>query len=502
MSSKELLERLFAEHDEITARWLDYELDVAKVIAFPAMSDGRQPLTAAFLRAKKIADALRPSSATAKVSEQQVTEYLDAVGNYAVAFEVAEKDARRLRDSRFTEEERKRLERAQHMLKVAVDESATPAERQTAYRRVREELDGLIDLSDAAVENLEKKVALQLGPAAASALGTASADRSTPAGGCAPPAAPPGPLVAPPRTLPQRLRPGSAPAHRALMRVGLIGAGGIAASHLDAWQAVGANCLIASRTRPAALAERFRVPIVDDVDELIDRVDVVGILAPTPTHPDLALRAIARGRHVVCEKPLAVSAPEAQRIADAAEAAGVRLFPAHVVRYFDAYRRMQQDIVTGALGRIRSLRLSRSGTAPTSPWFFDESAGGGLIRDLLIHDIDQALWLAGPVATVSAQQDPPSVDGRLAPPVTATLRLTHVDGAVTRIDGGWLGEGTPFRTTIEAAGAAGVRRHDSAAGSADPPGRTTCHRWLARDQPIARRSRISPTRSAPAFRLA
>ena len=164
VSSKELLERLFAEHDEITARWLDYELDVAKVIAFPAMSDGRQPLTAAFLRAKKTADALRPSSANAKLSEREVSEYLDAVGNYAVAFEVAEKDARRLRDSGFTDVERKRLERAQHMLKVAIDESATAAERQSAYRRVREELNGLIDLSDAAVENLEKKVALQLEP--------------------------------------------------------------------------------------------------------------------------------------------------------------------------------------------------------------------------------------------------------------------------------------------------------------------------------------------------
>src|SRR5690606_5776688 len=132
LSSKELLERLFAEHDEITARWLDYELDVAKLIAFPAMSDGRQPLTAAFLRAKKTADALRPASADSKISEQQITEYLDAVGNYAVAFEIAEKDARRLRDSTFTEAERKKLDRAQKLLKVAVDESATHAESTAA----------------------------------------------------------------------------------------------------------------------------------------------------------------------------------------------------------------------------------------------------------------------------------------------------------------------------------------------------------------------------------
>ena len=162
LSSKELLERLFTEHDEITARWLDYELDVAKLIAYPAMSDGRQPLTAAFLRAKKTADNLRPSSASAKVSEQQVAEYLDAVGNAAVAFEVAEKDAKRLRNSTFTEAERKKLDRAQKLLKVAVDDSATQAERNVAYKRVREELDGLIVLSDSAVEVLEKQVAREI----------------------------------------------------------------------------------------------------------------------------------------------------------------------------------------------------------------------------------------------------------------------------------------------------------------------------------------------------
>jgi len=162
VAPNDLLVRLFAEHDEITARWLDYELDVSKLIAFPAMSDGRQPLTAAFLRAKRTADALRPTSAEAKVTEQQVAEYLDAVGAYAVAFEVAEKDARRLRDSTFTETERKRLDRAQKLLTVAVDESATQAERNLAYKRVREELDGLILLSDEAVEVLEKKVAREL----------------------------------------------------------------------------------------------------------------------------------------------------------------------------------------------------------------------------------------------------------------------------------------------------------------------------------------------------
>jgi hypothetical protein len=167
-STRQLLERLFAEHDEVTARWLDYELDVAKLIAFPAMSDGRQPLTAAFLRAKKIADALRPASADAKLSEAEIAEYVDAVGDYAVAFDIAERDARRLRDANFSEVERKRLDRARHLLTVALDDAATQAERNLAYKRVREELDGLILLSDEAVDVLEQKVAGQLGPARAS----------------------------------------------------------------------------------------------------------------------------------------------------------------------------------------------------------------------------------------------------------------------------------------------------------------------------------------------
>ncbi|GAA5144662.1 hypothetical protein GCM10025768_00720 [Microbacterium pseudoresistens] len=179
-SDRELVARLMKEHDEITAKWLDYELDVAKLIAFPAMSDGRQPLTAAFLRAKKTADALRPASADGPFDDKQVAEYLDAVGNYAVAFDVAEKDARRLRDSTFSPAERERLKRAQHMLSVAVDGSATSAERQTAYKRVRKELDGLISLSDEAVVNLEKKVALQLEPGVQTTPAAPSAETASP----------------------------------------------------------------------------------------------------------------------------------------------------------------------------------------------------------------------------------------------------------------------------------------------------------------------------------
>ena len=160
------LEKLFSAHDAVTARWLEYELDVAKLIAYPTISDGRQPLTAAFLRAKKHADRLRPSSPKAHLTDQELADYANAVTDYEVAFDVAEREARRLKDAEFTETERKRLHTAQQLLAVATDEASTPAERQVAYKRVREELEGLIAVSDVAIVVLEKKVALPIAPAA------------------------------------------------------------------------------------------------------------------------------------------------------------------------------------------------------------------------------------------------------------------------------------------------------------------------------------------------
>lgn len=207
------LQRVLAAHDDVTRRWLEYELDVAKLIAFPAMSDGRQPLTAAFLRAKKVADGLRPASAKARLSKDEFAEYRAAVTDYEVAFDVAERDARRLKDSSFTEAERKRLDTAQQLLTVAVDQAATPAERQLAYRRVRDELDGLISISDDAIEVLKEKVALELpvGTSADTANPTPSADvaptpwpvpsRTTNARTNPPRATPPRPSTAPGRII-------------------------------------------------------------------------------------------------------------------------------------------------------------------------------------------------------------------------------------------------------------------------------------------------------------
>ncbi|WP_406247566.1 Gfo/Idh/MocA family protein [Microbacterium sp. M] len=250
-----------------------------------------------------------------------------------------------------------------------------------------------------------------------------------------------------------------------VLRVGLIGAGGISRVHADAWRALGAEGIVTSLAGAEAIAAEFGMAVAPDVPTLLSQVDVVDIVTPSGTHPAFALAAIEAGVHVVCEKPLAPTAAEAQRIVDAAAAAGVRIFPAHVVRYFSEYARIKEQIDAGAIGEVATQRFFRMGSAPSTPWFFQESAGGGVIRDLMIHDIDQALWFAGPAVSVYSVQNPPTVDDVVPRPVTAQVVLTHASGAISHLQATWVAPGLPFRTSVEVSGSLGRLAYRSAEDS-------------------------------------
>ena len=155
--------RLMAKHAETDQRWLDYEVDVAKLLDFPLMTDMRDPLTAAFHRARGRADLLRPEDVDDVVGDRDAQlEYRDAVHDYATAFDVAEAEAVRRRRSDFSSDDRERLERALALLRVASDGAATSQERRNAYGRAQRELDGLIVLPAVTRLALERKVAGEL----------------------------------------------------------------------------------------------------------------------------------------------------------------------------------------------------------------------------------------------------------------------------------------------------------------------------------------------------
>ncbi|OMH23171.1 hypothetical protein BKD30_14115 [Tersicoccus phoenicis] len=154
--------QLIADHDAVNGRWLTYELDVARLIDFPMMTDVREPLTVDFIRAKRTADGLRPRSPEALLADDGVAEYRDAVRRFEVAFDLAEREALRVRDGHYTEADQRRLAHARQLLRVAVDPGATANERQVAYTRVHRELEGVIVLPVEAVAGLERRVVLGL----------------------------------------------------------------------------------------------------------------------------------------------------------------------------------------------------------------------------------------------------------------------------------------------------------------------------------------------------
>ncbi|MFV0429501.1 MAG: Gfo/Idh/MocA family protein [Arachnia sp.] len=239
----------------------------------------------------------------------------------------------------------------------------------------------------------------------------------------------------------------------------VIGAGGIVDAHINALHALGIDVQLYARSAASHLVGRPGVSIYHDLDAALDHATAVLVATPTDTHLDLVQRVLARGLPVLCEKPLARSAEQAQSLVDAAARASVPLIPAHVVRWFEAYHSAHDRIKRHGLGPIHSMNFTRTGTRPGPSWFRDLPRSGGIVLDQMIHDIDQARWNAGEVRDVAA------VGGEIHPDgtATATVTLAHVDGATSTITGTWGPTGTQFRTRFTIAGELGHVSHDSAA---------------------------------------
>ncbi|MBY0443169.1 MAG: hypothetical protein K2Q25_13715 [Mycobacteriaceae bacterium] len=157
------LRRVLAEHHRIDTRWLEYELDVTKLLDFPLMTDMRDPLTINFHKTKLRADFLRPARAEDFLDDgDAVARYQAAVEDYVTAFNAAETEAIRRRRSDFSGAGQQRIARAQNLLRVASDSAATMQERQRAYELAGKELDGLIVLPAAMQASIERGISGEL----------------------------------------------------------------------------------------------------------------------------------------------------------------------------------------------------------------------------------------------------------------------------------------------------------------------------------------------------
>jgi predicted dehydrogenase len=142
-------------------------------------------------------------------------------------------------------------------------------------------------------------------------------------------------------------------------------------------------------------------------EEIVSRDDVHAVIIATPnfTHPPIALAAIARGKHVLCEKPLALNYANAKEMADAADKAGVRHMTAFTYRFVPAMRYLSELVRRGDLGQLyhyRSCRLQDWGTRNLGWRQVKKLAGTGELGDMLSHRIDFAHLLVGPMRRLVA----------------------------------------------------------------------------------------------------
>jgi predicted dehydrogenase len=249
------------------------------------------------------------------------------------------------------------------------------------------------------------------------------------------------------------------------MRIGIIGVGFMGSMHAEAWAKTGAQ-IAGFLADPVADAEpiamKYGAPTFSSIAELIEASDVVDVCSPTHLHHRMVLAAAKAGRNVVCEKPLARTAAQAKEMVAACAAGDVRLFTAHVVRYFPEYALAKARTASGDIGWVGTACYSRLSYRPKKPvgnWFLDEEKSGGILLDLMIHDYDIARWVAGDVVSVYAKKVTQAFPD--SPVDYGTAILTHSSGAISRVVGAWAYPPPTFRTGFEISGSGGMIQHDS-----------------------------------------
>jgi predicted dehydrogenase len=193
----------------------------------------------------------------------------------------------------------------------------------------------------------------------------------------------------------------------------IIGCGGVTLqNHLPGLALCPDTAVVALCDSDAATLERARsqagvAAVSTRYEEILKRDDVHAVIIATPnfTHAPIALAAIAAGKHVLCEKPLAMSHADARAMAEAADKAGVRHLTAFTYRFVPAMRYLAHLVKRGDLGEpyhYRSCRLQDWGTRNLGWRQVKKLAGTGELGDMLSHRIDFAHLLVGPMKRLVA----------------------------------------------------------------------------------------------------
>ena len=196
-------------------------------------------------------------------------------------------------------------------------------------------------------------------------------------------------------------------------RVALVGCGRIAKNHFDAIERVDGLDLVAVadvvQARAEAAGTANGVPAFASLADMMAAVDcdIVTVATPSGLHPVHGIEAARAGKHVVSEKPMAISLAGADSLIDACSDAGVRLFVVKQNRLNPAIQLVKRAVEKGRFGRIHSANCTVRWARPQeyydqAPWRGTWAMDGGAFMNQASHYVDLIQWLAGPVGSVAA----------------------------------------------------------------------------------------------------
>ena len=237
------------------------------------------------------------------------------------------------------------------------------------------------------------------------------------------------------------------------LRVGIVGTGFGARVQVPGFRAAGYEVTAICSAHPErarTVADQAGIPVaVETVGELVERddVDVVCVTSPPTLHREHTLAALAAGKHVICEKPMARDSREAREMLAAAERAGVVHAIDHEFRYAPARSKVKELLEARAIGEMRlALVMEMTGmlvdpARPRQEWWLRRDRSGGLLGAIGSHWIDSLIWWLGAIDRVSSElgvsaPTRPTTDGgsvRVTADDTAQLLLRLSSGAIATI---------------------------------------------------------------------
>lgn len=262
-----------------------------------------------------------------------------------------------------------------------------------------------------------------------------------------------------------------------MIRIGVVGAGGIASEHFKHIHAneraeLVAICDIVPNLAETA-ANQYGAAAYTQVSSMLERenLDALFVCVPPFAHDDIEEQVARKGIHLLVEKPLGLDMAEVRRKAVIISEAGILTSTGYCLRYMETVQRAKQYLAGKEIGMVRAHRF---GGLPPSAWWINHAKSGGQLVEQTTHNVDLMVYLAGGVRKVYADmalllnRDVPGI----TTPDAASVNLVFTSGALGHIDTGFLPQ-PDDRSSIEIMGRDFRLTIDGMKLTITEPGRTT-----------------------------